>query len=69
MTFKIFKYILIGTLALFFYIATAIPLGIYIYSLKSEKGINLFQSTGVHSYIHCLRQEAQKAQIEIKNNK
>jgi len=63
---RILKYLVIAAVALTIYVVTAIPLGMYLYSLKTEKGINLFKETGVHSYISCLRQEAYKARIEEK---
>jgi K+-transporting ATPase A subunit len=62
---KISKYLFIILLALIIYVLTAIPLGMYIYSLKTEKGIDLFKQTGVHSYISCLEQEAYK----VRNQK
>ena len=42
------------------YLASTVPVGLFLYSLKSAKGLNVFSETGFHSYMHCLKQEAEK---------
>lgn len=62
---RIFLFLLIGIL----YAVTSVPVGLFIYSLKSDLGINVFSKTGYHSYVQCLRQEAYKAAIREKQKK
>lgn len=57
---KILKYITIFLLIITFYAITAIPVGLFLYSWKMDLGINIFSSTGFHSYISCLKDEAKK---------
>ena len=47
------------------YLASTVPVGLFIYSIKSDIGINIFSHTGFHSYVQCLREQAYK--IKIKN--
>ena len=42
------------------YLVTSVPVGLFLYSLKSEKGIDVFSNTGFHAYMACLESEAQK---------
>ncbi len=57
---KFLKYTLITFLILTLYVVTSIPVGLFLYSLKTDLGINIFSSTGFHSYVSCLKQEAEK---------
>ena len=57
---KFFKYTLITFLVLTLYVATAIPVGLFLYSFKMDLGINIFSHTGFHSYVSCLKQQAEK---------
>jgi hypothetical protein len=45
------------------YLATSVPVGLFLYSVKSDIGINVFSKTGFHSYMSCLRKEAYKIKI------
>lgn len=49
------------------YLASTIPVGLLLYSIKSKAGINLFSHTGFHGYLHCL--ETQALAIESKTKK
>lgn len=53
-------------LLLALYLVTSVPVGLFLYSLKSNAGINVFSKTGFHSYMHCLQEQAYL--IEIKNS-
>ena len=44
------------------YLATSVPVGLFIYSLKSDAGLNIFSKTGFHSYMFCLKEQAALAQ-------
>ncbi|GEM_PF-1734215 len=48
------------------YLVSTVPVGLFLYSLKSENNINVFSNTGFHSYASCLASESQKAIKEIK---
>ena len=49
------------------YLVTSVPVGLFLYSMKSDMGINVFEKTGFHSYVQCLREEAYKVQIQNKS--
>lgn len=53
--------IILGVVAL--YVVTAIPLGMLVYTWKTQKGIDVFSSGGLHSFARCIRQEANRARI------
>ncbi len=65
---KFIKYTLIFFAGLAFYAVTVVPVGMFLYTWKTKKGINIFDNTGFHSYLSCLRQEAYKAAVEEKQN-
>tara|TARA_R110001592_G_scaffold16881_3_gene71423 strand:- start:36260 stop:36517 length:258 start_codon:yes stop_codon:yes gene_type:complete len=48
------------------YLVSSVPVGLFLYSLKSDIGINVFSKTGFHSYVQCLREQAYKIKIENK---
>ena len=57
------KLLFVG-LVLVFYVVTAVPLGMLVYSVKSELGWNVFKNTGYHGLLACLQQEAAKIEWE-----
>lgn len=61
---KTLKGFLIFFVILIVYLTTSVPVGLFLYSLKSNAGINVFSKTGFHSYMHCLREETYKVQIQ-----
>ena len=44
-------------LGILLYIATAIPLGIAAYALKSSIGFNVFNRSGFHAVTYCIKKE------------
>lgn len=46
------------------YLATSVPVGLFIYSLKSDAGLNIFSKTGFHSYMFCLKEQVSLVQEE-----
>lgn len=60
---KIFKYLLIFFIVSILYVATAVPVGLFIYSWKSKSDIDFFTKTGFHGYLTCIATEARKAKI------
>lgn len=57
---SLFKKSLIFFVFILLYIVSAVPVGLFIYSLKSSNGIDVFSKTGFHSYMYCLKEEAKK---------
>ncbi len=45
---------------LIIYVITSVPIGLFIYSLKSDLGINIFSKTGFHAYLECLSTQIDK---------
>ena len=50
------------------YLVTSVPVGLFLYSLKSDNGINIFSKTGFHSYMYCLEQQVNTAMAQEKAN-
>lgn len=49
------------------YLISTVPVGLFIYSIKSDKlGIDIFSKTGFHTYLQCLREQAYKIEIHDK---
>ena len=42
-------------LGIILYIATAIPLGVVVYSFKNSLGLNIFSRSGYHALTTCLK--------------
>ncbi len=47
-----------------FYLMTVMPLGLLIYTLKSDLGINVFKKTGYHGFVNCLNEQIEKINEE-----
>lgn len=54
---------LFALILLVVYLASTVPVGMFIYSVKSDAGIDIFRTTGFHGYMQCLREEAYEAKI------
>ncbi len=52
------KKVALGVILLVLYLVTSVPVGLFLYSLKSDIGINVFSKTGFHAYMRCLEQQA-----------
>jgi hypothetical protein len=63
---KILKWIFIIIVGGILYTVTAVPVGLFIYSAKSDAGINIFSKTGYHAYAQCLREQAYKIRLDEK---
>ncbi len=52
------KFIII---ALFFviYLISTVPIGLFLYSVKSNADINIFTKTGFHAYKTCLQEQVE----------
>lgn len=37
------------------YLVSTVPVGLFLYSLKTEIGLDIFRPGGFHPYIQCLR--------------
>ena len=40
-----------------FYLISTVPVGLFLYSLKSNSDLNIFEKTGFHAYISCLQEQ------------
>lgn len=58
------KYTLIALAGLAFYAVTVVPVGLAVYTWKSQKGVDIFSTTGFHSVLSCVRRETHKAVVE-----
>lgn len=66
---KAFKRGLLVVFFLLLYLITSVPVGLFLYSIKSNANIDIFSHTGFHSYMGCLRQESYLARIKKKEDK
>ena len=68
MILKILRRIVLAVVFVVVYLASTVPVGLFLYSLKSDiLGINIFTKTGFHAYMQCLQEQAYK--IEVQQNK
>ena len=63
------KKLIFFVLFMVFYVVTCVPVGLFIYSMKSDLGINIFSKTGYHAYIECLSQQIEKIDTPARNVK
>ena len=42
------------TVLLALYLASTVPVGLFLYSLKTDSGVNIFSEGGFHAYMRCL---------------
>jgi|GEM_PF-4026278 len=45
------------TLFLVLYLISTVPVGLMLYSLKMNLGVNIFEKTGFHAYQTCLEEQ------------
>lgn len=57
---SITKKILIFLICLILYLVSTVPVGLFLYSIKTINGLNVFRYTGWHAYMSCLLTEADK---------
>ena len=43
------------------YLISTVPVGLFLYSMKMDMGIDVFQRTGFHGFVACLKSESEKA--------
>jgi hypothetical protein len=36
------------------YLVSTVPVGLFLYSLKTDSGVNIFAEGGFHAYMQCL---------------
>lgn len=64
---KILKKLAFYTLLFLVYLVSTVPVGLFLYTLKSDQlGINIFSKTGFHAYLQCLQEQAYKIEIQEK---
>jgi hypothetical protein len=61
---RIMKKFMLFTLLGMVYLAASVPVGLFIYSMKSKMGIDVFATTGFHGYMSCLQEQVAIAQKE-----
>ena len=49
-------FVLVGVVL---YLVTSVPVGLFIYTAKSELGIDVFEKTGFHGYLSCLQSQSE----------
>ena len=54
MAWKVLRRAGLFTLLLALYLASTVPVGLFLYSLKTDSGINIFAEGGFHAYMRCL---------------
>jgi hypothetical protein len=54
MDWKMWRRIGLYAILLVVYLASAVPVGLFIYSIKTEVGLDLFRDGGFHAYMGCL---------------
>lgn len=54
MTWKLARRIAVVGLWLILYLASTVPVGLFLYSLKNTAGIDIFAPGGFHTYVQCL---------------
>jgi hypothetical protein len=52
---KLARRIAVVGLLLILYLASTVPVGLFLYSLKNEAGIDIFAHGGFHAYVQCLK--------------
>ena len=62
-----FKKIILFFVIFLVYLISTVPVGLFLYSLKSDIGINVFSKTGFHAYVQCLREQAYRIEIQSKS--
>lgn len=63
---KILRVSVLTLVGLMVYIVTAVPVGMFVYTLKSDAGWDVFKHTGFHGYLQCLQHEARKEKLAEK---
>ena len=51
---SILRRIGLWTILVALYLLSTVPVGLFLYSLKSEVGLDIFKSGGFHAYMQCL---------------
>lgn len=49
---------------LVFYLVTSVPVGLFLYTLKTKAGWDVFSGTGFHAYTSCVNRQLKKAHLE-----
>lgn len=47
------------------YVVTVVPVGLFLYSLKSNAGYNVFSKGGYHTYLKCLAVSVELADMPV----
>jgi hypothetical protein len=54
MTWKFVRRATLVAVALVLYLASTVPVGLFLYSVKTGAGIDIFNPGGFHRYMQCL---------------
>ena len=52
---KVLRRAAVFTVLVVLYLASTVPVGLFLYSLKTDTGVNIFEEGGFHTYMQCLR--------------
>jgi hypothetical protein len=47
------------------YFASTVPVGLFLYSLKTNEGVNVFKAGGYHAYMQCLNKSFPMTQFRL----
>lgn len=51
---KVLRRAALFTVLVVLYLASTVPMGLFLYSLKTDGGVNIFEDGGFHMYMRCL---------------
>jgi hypothetical protein len=54
MGWKVLRRAVLFTVLLVLYLVSTVPVGLFLYSLKTDSGVNIFSEGGFHAYMRCL---------------
>jgi hypothetical protein len=54
MGWKVLRRAVLFAVLLVLYLASTVPVGLFLYSLKTDSGVNIFKEGGFHAYMRCL---------------
>ncbi len=62
------KKIILILLCFLLYLASTVPVGLFLYSMKTNSDLDVFKKTGFHGYLSCLKSEGAKVLNEVSTS-
>jgi hypothetical protein len=63
----VLKRIALYTFLAILYLVSAVPVGLFLYSLKTDAGFDIFSPGGYHAYVQCLGNSFQLKNAVVAN--